>query len=582
MDNMTPRDPNAFSQALAALRPYQRQVLLWTLLTAALSLAPTLYMFQVYDRVVNSRNLTTLGMLTLLVLGVYAVLVLIDGVREDLMQRASRHLDQVLAVPVFDAVFAAHLRQVPVGGDQALSDLRTWREYWASPAALAWMEWPGALLFLCGIFWISPVLALAALAGAVLQVLIAWWTEQHTHTTLVEANRAAMAAKQYARGALAKAQVIESMGMWPGVHARWLRLHRRCLALQAQASDKAGWSSAAARSVQTLQGSVLLGAACWLYLRGQLLEGGLLIIASVLGAKVLQPLVKVVTQWKLLVQAREARQRLQALLSQFPAPATQMPLPAPTGQLAVQGLSVTVPGPEGPVSLLRNVVFALPPGAVMAVIGPSGAGKTTLARALLGLLPSVGDKVRLDGIDPHARDKALLGEHLGYLPQEVALLDGTLAQNVARFGPPDALRLQKACHDAGLDDWIAQLPQGTDTPIGPGGTFLSGGQRQRVGLARAIYGEPALVILDEPCAHLDEAGEAAVLEVVRGLQQRGATTVLVTHQASMLAVADTVMVLRDGLVQALGPRDAVLASLAKAGPASAMTHRPRRPHLETA
>ncbi len=309
----------------------------------------------------------------------------------------------------------------------------------------------------------------------------------------------------------------------------------------------------------------------------------MIIVASILGGKVLQPLVKAVAQWKLLVQARDARLRLRALLGQFPARATQMPLPAPSGRLAVQGLTVTVPGPEGPLALLRNVGFALPAGSVMAVVGPSGAGKTTLARALLGLLPSLGDKVRLDGIDTHARDKELLGEHLGYLPQEVALFDGTLAQNVARFGPVDPQRLQAACHAAGLDAWIAQLPEGTETPIGPGGAFLSGGQRQRVGLARAIYGDPALVILDEPYSNLDEEGEAAVLQVVRGLQQRGATTILVTHQPSMLAVADTVMVLRDGVVQAFGPRDAVLASLAKASEPPARVASPaRRPSLETA
>ena len=583
MDNMTPRDPNTLSQALAALHPYQRQAMLWTLLTAALSLAPTLYMFQVYDRVVNSRSLSTLAMLTLLVVGAYALMVLIDGVREDLLQRASQHLDELLSVRVFDALFAAHLRQLPVGGDQALTDLRTLREFVVSPAAQAFMESPGALLFLVCIFWISPALGLAALGGAAVQFLIAWWTERQTHPTMVEANRAAMGASQYARGALANAQVIESMGMLQGVHARWMQLHRRCLALQAQASDHAGWGSAAARTVQTLLGSVLLGAGCWLYLRGQLVEAGMLIVASILGGKVLQPLVKAVAQWKLLVQARDARLRLRALLGQFPARAAQMPLPAPSGRLAVQGLTVTVPGAEGPLALLRNVGFALPAGSVMAVVGPSGAGKTTLGRALLGLLPSLGEKVRLDGIDTHARDKELLGEHLGYLPQEVALFDGTLAQNVARFGPVDPQRLQAACHAAGLDAWIAQLPEDTQTAIGPGGAFLSGGQRQRVGLARAIYGDPALVILDEPYSNLDEEGEAAVLQVVRGLKQRGATTILVTHQPSMLAVADTVMVLRDGVVQAFGPWDAVLTAMANAGDALARVASPvRKPSLETA
>lgn len=569
---MSPPPSTELASALSLARPYQRLALGWSVATALLSLAPAVYMFQVYDRVVNSRSLSTLLMLTVLVLGIYVVLVLTDAVREELLQRASRRIDQVLAVRVFDAVFAAQLRRPQGAGEQPLSDLRTVREFVTSPAAQAFAELPGAALFLLCIFWISPALGLAAAVGAVLHVLLAWWTERRTQPGLVKASRESTGALAYARGALQSAHVIESMGMLQGVHERWVRRQRQFLALQAGASDAAGASGALARSLQLLQGSVLLGLGCWLFLRGGLADGGgMIIVVSILGGKVLQPLVKAVTQWKQFVQVRDARGRLESLLGHFPARAPQMPLPAPSGRISVEGITVTAPGAEARLPLLRNVTFQVQPGTVLAVIGPSGAGKTTLARALLGLVPSASGKVRIDGIDAQARDKELLGTHLGYLPQEIALFDGTLAENVCRFGEIKPERLRSACQLAGLDELVAQLPQGADTPIGPGGTFLSGGQRQRVGLARALYGEPSLVILDEPYSNLDDEGEAVLLSAVRALRGRGATVVLITHLPSMLSVADAVLLLHDGAVHAHGPRDEVLAAMAKAREGRAVT-----------
>jgi len=573
--SMSARQRTELGQVLATLRPYQHKALAWSILTAFLSLAPSVYMFQVYDRVVNSQNMTTLGMLTLLVVGVYIVLVLIDGVRESLMLRAGRKLDQMLAVRVFDAVFAAQQRPLPAKDDQPQTDLRTLRDFVASPTALAFLDLPGALIFLLCIFWINPTLGFAALLGAVAQLLLALWTEQRTQPSVVQANRASMAAQGYARGAMQNAQVIESMGMLQGVHERWLHRHRKFLALQAQAAEHAGFTSAWARTLQVIQGSALLGLGCWLFLDNQLQDGGgMIIVASILGGKMLQPLVKAVGQWKQVIQVRDAHSRLEAFLTQLPARKPQMSLPAPTGKLVAEGLTVAAPGSTPRPPLLRNVGFGLPPGTVMAVIGPSGAGKSTLGRALLGLLPSVRGKVRLDGIDVYTRDKEQLGPHMGYLPQDVALFDGTLAQNVARFGEVDVERLQTACEVAGLEALIAQWPEGVHAPMGPDGAYLSGGQRQRVGLARALYGDPVLVVLDEPYSNMDDEGEAVVLRAVQGLKQRGATVVLITHLPSMLAVADALLVLRDGAVQHLGPRDEVLAAMAKskearqAGPAA--------------
>jgi ATP-binding cassette subfamily C exporter for protease/lipase len=366
--------------------------------------------------------------------------------------------------------------------------------------------------------------------------------------------------------------------MLEGVHKRWMTIHRKTLKLQATASDHAGLTGAIAKSVQILQGSALLGLGCWFYLSGHFPDGGgMMIVVSILGGKVLQPLVKVVTQWRMVINARDARQRLEQFLHQFAGKPAQMPLPAPKGDLSVEGVTVHAPGtPQSQPVLLRNIEFKLPAGTVLAVIGPSGSGKTTLAKALLGLLPATAGKVRLDGIDVFARDKEQLGPHLGYLPQEVALFDGTLAQNVARLGPIDDLRLRQACQVAGLNDLVAQLPLGYDTPIGPSGAFLSGGQRQRVGLARVLYGEPIFVVLDEPYSNLDEQGEAVLLQAVRTLKQRKCTVVLITHLSSMLVVADSILVLANASVQAIGPRDEILAALAKAQAAQSAASAPAR------
>ncbi|MFM7000397.1 MAG: type I secretion system permease/ATPase [Limnohabitans sp.] len=562
---MSSRPTTELSQTLTALRPYQLRLGFFSLVTALLSLAPSVYMLQVYDRVVNSRNLATLGWLTLLVLCVYLLQVLLEGVRQDIQHRASRRLEHRLSSRIFDAMFAFRAIQSGVGEDQPANDLRTLAQFIASQTLQAFMEMPGSVLFLVCIFWISPTLGVAALVGAVAQTLVAMWTEHRTHPPLMQANRSAMQANTYLRGVLVNAQVIESMGMLQGIHERWMGLQRMTLSLQAKASDHAGLSSSITRVLQILQGSVLLGLGCWLALDGHL-QGGMMIVASILGGKVLQPLVKVVTQWRMVVQAMDARERLEQFLQAHPPVAAQMPLPVPVPGLSVEGITVQVPGPASAARpiLLHNVAFDLKPGTVLAVLGPSGSGKSTLARALLGLLPSVAGKVRLDGIDVHLRDKEQLGPYLGYLPQEVGLFDGTLAENIARLGTPQPELLDKACRLAGLEALIAQLPQGLDTPVGPDGAFLSGGQRQRIGLARALYGDPVMVVLDEPYSNLDQQGEHMILEVVSALKQRGATVILITHLSSMLAVADQVLLLRQGRVQAMGPRDQVLEAMQKA------------------
>lgn len=555
--------PSELRAALGELRPYFVRAGWFSLFSSLLILAPSGYMLEVYDRVVNSRSHMTLWMLTVLVLGAYVLMEVLEWVRGEVMRAASVALDERMRERVFHAIFDANLRRLPGGTQQPLNDFRQIREFLYSPAVLSAMEIPMSLVLLVLLFLISPVLGWCSLAFAVVLVFVGWLNERSTKPRLMEANRIAIAAQQYADGSLRNAQVIESMGMLRDIHARWLRRQRQFLNLQAGASESAGGFQAVSKLLQNILSSLLLGLSAWLLLHNSLGGGaGMLIIGSVFGGRVLAPLVQAVAQWQQVVNVRDAWARLSQVLAAVPPRSTGMPLPAPRGILQVEQVVAGAPG--GNASILRGVAFQLAPGEVLAVVGPSASGKTTLARLLVGLWPAAVGKVRLDGADVHAWNKAELGPHIGYLPQGVELFDGTLAENIARFGAVDRDKVEAAARAVGLHDFIMALPQGYDSPVGQEGAMLSGGQRQRVGLARALYGEPVFVVLDEPNSSLDEEGDAALAQAIRTLKARGTTFVVMTHRTSVLAVSDRMMVLRDGQMQAFGPRDEVLAALQKA------------------
>lgn len=461
------------------------------------------------------------------------------------------------------AIFDANLRRIPGGTQQPLNDFRQVREFLYSPVLLGLMEAPVSVVMLVLLFLMHPALGWTAIAFACVITLVAWLNERATKPPLMLANRNAIAAQQYADGSLRNAEVIESMGMLRDIYRRWMVKQREFLQLQAQASEAAGGYQAVSRFLQITLSSGLLGLSCWLLLHGTLNGGDvMMILASVFGGRVVAPLVQAVSQWQTVVNARDAWSRLDQLLHAVPARGESMPLPAPRGVLQVEPLVVGAPG--GTAQILRGVSFALQPGEVLAVVGPSASGKSTLARVLMGLWPSMMGKVRLDGADVFTWDKAELGAHVGYLPQGVELFDGTVAENIARFGRVDRTKAEAAARAVGLHEFIEALPQGYDTPVGRDGAMLSGGQRQRVGLARAIYGDPVFVVLDEPNSSLDEIGDAALANAIRLMKSRGTTFVVMTHRTSVLAVADKMLVLRDGQQQAFGPRDEVLAALQQA------------------
>lgn len=530
-----------------------------SVIVGLLSLAPSIYMLEVYGRVVDSRSLATLLMLTLAVIGAYAVMEALEWVRAQILRQAGDSLDDRLAERVFGAVYLSSLRSGQGASQQALTDLRTLRDFISSPAMTAVMEFPLIPVVLILLFMIHPLLGSFTILGGVLQATIAFLMEQRTQPPLAMANKAAVAAQVYASNSFRNAQVIESMGMLDGVWRRWLLRQNEFLRQQAIASDHAGGLSATAKAVQMVVSSALLGLGCWLVLEGRLGDAGLMIVASILGGKSLQPAVQLLSNWRTVVEARGAYERLDELLRAIPEEPPKMALPAPRGFLSVEAVTAGAPGSMLPI--LRNVTFGLPAGECLAVIGPSASGKSTLARLLMGVWPTLSGKVRLDGSDVFAWNKEELGPWVGYLPQGVELFDGTLAENIARFGEVEMDKVEAAGRLIGLDELAAELPEGYHSRIGEDGAFLSGGQRQRVGLARAIYGLPRFVVLDEPNSSLDEGGEIALLRLLRELKARGVTVVIITHRANVLAAADRMLLLINGMVQAYGPRDEVLAAL---------------------
>lgn len=568
--------------ALAELKPTGVTALVLSCCIGLLGFTAAVYMLQVYERVVNSRDVNTLIMLSIVVLGAYAVMELLEKIRNKLLWAAGVKFELKLASRIYAAMFEV-LRRQPSGNAQMVQgDVRTVREFFHNPAVGALLELPIGLISVTLIFAINPLLGWAAIVGALAQTLVAWLIQRTSREPLKVAQQRSREAQTYAEASLRNAQVMESMGMVPAVMAQWQKRQRGFLTYQAKASESAGGFSALSKLLQQLMGSVLLGMSAWLLLHNDLNGGGaMLIISAILGGRLLAPLNQIVAQWQSFVAAGAAWTRLEQLLSLVPPEIPQMSLAAPKGNLTVESLVATPPGQASVV--LRGVQFAVPAGKALVVVGPSGAGKTSLAKLLLGIWPAQAGKVRLDGADVHAWSKAELGPYLGYLPQDVELMDGSIAENVARFGALEMARVEEAARLVGLHEFIESLPLGYDTPVGRDGALLSGGQRQRVALARAVYGNPTLVVLDEPNSSLDEAGDAALLQTITTLKAKGTTFVINSHRTSVFPIADLMLVLRDGVQQFYGPTAEVLQKLmpSQAPAASTVTPPATPPQLMT-
>lgn len=526
-----------------------------------LMLTPAIYMLQVYDRALVSSNVTTLLMLTVLVVGLYVLMALLEVVRSSVLIRVGNRLDMALNKRVFGAAFERNLRRAGGNPAQALQDLSQVRQFLTGNGLFAFFDAPWTPIYLLVIYLIHPLLGLITLIGSLLLVALAYLTEISTRTPLAEANQAAQASGSFANNNLRNAEVIEAMGMLPAIRKRWFGNHLRILEMQTLASDRAAYINGATRFVRVTLQSLILGGGALLAIQGKITPG-MMIACSVLSGRALAPVEQVIGAWKQLLTSRSAWARLDTLLRDFALRKPSMPLPKPKGLLSVENVYANPPG--SPVSTLRGVSLRLAPGEALGVIGPSAAGKSTLARLLVGVWPTQAGTVRLDGADLFQWSKEELGPWLGYLPQDVELFEGSIAENIARFGDIDGAAVIQAAMQAGVHEMILRLPQGYDTHLSTDGGSLSGGQKQRIGLARALYGDPALIVLDEPNASLDDIGEAALVQALIDLKRRGKTLVVISHRPTVLNMVDKVLMLREGTVQAFGTREDVFNALRQA------------------
>jgi ATP-binding cassette subfamily C exporter for protease/lipase len=553
---------NEIEQILLGFKRTFYTVGTFSAITNLLMLVPSLYMLQVYDRVLASRNEITLLMLTLMMLGGYLLMSGLELIRSFVLIRVGARFDMQLNKRIYSAAFEQNLKAGGGNAGQAMIDLTSLRQFLTGNALFAFFDAPWFPIYLIVIFFFEPSLGWFAVCGTAVLVVLAIVNERVTKKPLAEANTMAISSSTTVTNTLRNAEVIESMGMLPNLQNRWFKVHSKFLHLQAVASEKAGLIGSATKFVQVSLQSLVLGFGALLVLENKITPG-MMIAASILVGRALAPVQQLIGVWKSWSSTRSAYERLIALLEANPVRPAGMELPAPKGNVTVEGVTAGPPGTKAPV--LKGVTFGIQAGDVLGVVGPSGSGKSTLARLLVGVWPSVMGKVRLDGADIYQWNKAELGPHIGYLPQDIELFAGTIAENIARFGDLDSEQVVLAAKRAGVHDMILHFPQGYDTRLGDGGAGLSGGQKQRLGLARAMYGDPALLVLDEPNSNLDDIGEVALVQAVNDFRQRGKTVVLITHRTNIIGATNKLLVLRDGTVAMFGPTQQVLQAIQEQG-----------------
>jgi ATP-binding cassette subfamily C protein/ATP-binding cassette subfamily C protein EexD len=565
---------DALSSTLAACRSQFTVVGVFSLVVNLLQLTVSLYMMQVFDRVLATRSTDTLLWLTLVAISAIGVLALLEGVRSQVMQRVAVWVEGRVAPEGFARALEATLRDRPYRME-ALRDLAVCRNWLSGPGALTLYDVPWVPVYLGVVFLLHPMLGWIATGGAVILFALALASELATSAPLRQAGTAAMAAQKRADAIARNAEAADAMGMLPALLRIWRSAVSQAVPLQEKAADRAAMLMSATKFVRLAVQIAVLGIGAWLTLKQEMTSGAA-IAGSIIMGRALAPVEQLIGGWKNLVQARQALRRLRAFLSMPRLRPDAEPLPAPQGRLTAERLTFGLPGQMTP--LVKGVSFSLEPGESLGIIGPSGSGKTTLLRLLVGTLTPIAGSARLDGADLSTWPREDLGRHIGYLPQDVELFEGSVFRNIARLqpdAPPEAVH--RAARLAGCQEAILRLPQGFETEITDGGAPLSGGQRQMVGLARALYGFPRLIILDEPDSSLDGDAEARLLEGLAALKAAGSTVVLVSHRPSLIQGVDKVLVMRDGAAELFGPRAEVLARLRAPRPVQAPRPGPSLP-----
>lgn len=580
---MAPGQPNVL---LAAIRECRSGFFLlggFSFFINLLVLTPTLYMMQVYDRVLGSGRIETLIFLTIIASIAYMVLGALDAVRGHVLTRIGRWLDRRLSPVLIEMSMRGVLYGLPANA-QPLRDLAQVRGYLGGVGVTALFDAPWSPIFIAVIWILHPLLGAFALTAAIVLSAIAILNEYLSRKSLKAASTLTIANLQKADSAVRNADVFHAMGMLPGFLTGWVRGNDTALAMQVAASDNNAIILGVSKFFRIFVQSFVLGLGAYVVLQHEMTSGGM-IAASILLGRALAPVEQAIGSWKSLVAARDAYDRLKRLADRLPPPAPAMPLPPPRGRLTCEQVVLVPRGRETPI--LQGVSFVLEPGEAIGIIGPSAAGKSTLCRLLVGSWQPTRGHVRLDGADVFAWPSEQLGPYVGYLPQTVELIGATVADSIARLSPdPDPEAIVAAARTAGVHEMILRLPKGYETEIGDGGSILSGGQRQRIGLARALYRQPRLVVLDEPNASLDSEGEDSLIGAIQRVKAWGGGIIIVAHQPRILQPVDKLLLLRDGRVELFGPRDEVLAKLRSARtptvvPATAVASKPRAGAAET-
>ena len=537
-------------------------VLIFSVLVNLLMLTGPLYMLQVYDRVLGSQSEATLVALTVLITFLFVAMGFLDHARARIMARVGARIQEKLD----RRVFAASVRRLTLApNDQsalaAQRDLESIQRLWASPVLLALFDIPWTPMFIGAIFIFHPWLGWLAITGGIILVLVTLLNQRNTEQPLLQANAAAMKAERFAENVKAESEVIAALGMQSNGFDRWRKMRSAAMAETISAADVGGMFSGITKTFRMFLQSAILGLGAWLVLRGEL-SAGAMIAGSILMGRALAPIEQSIGQWAVVTRAREGTARLADLLSRVPDEPDRTALPRPNAVLEAQNLTVVPPGDSQ--AVLRMVSFRLEPGQALGVIGPSGSGKSTLARALIGVWRPAGGKVRLDGATLDQYDPDVLGSYIGYLPQRVSLFDGTIAENIARLAPvPNAETVVAAAQKAAAHEMILKLPDGYDTRVASIGGRLSGGQIQRIGLARALYGDPVILILDEPNSNLDNDGSVALNLAIRAMKDAGRAILIMAHRPAAIQECDLLMVMEEGTRKAFGPRDQVLRDMVK-------------------
>ena len=544
---------------------------LFSMFINVLMLVPPLYMLQLYDRVLTSRSESTLYMLTLIVIVLFVTMGLLEVVRSRVLVKFGNRFANILSNRIFESTFELANKKPEAASSRLMGDFTQLRQFLTGNGLFAFFDAPWIPIYIIVLFLFHPYFGFFAIFAAITLVAITFLNEYTTKEKMDNANTLNRDSMMQLEANIRNAEVINAMGMKTNVRKKWEEKYFGFLNAQNDASNKAGIWSNLSKTLRMFFQSMILGLGAYLAVNMEL-SAGMMIAGSIIMGRALAPLDLMIATWKGFSGARMSYKRVDKLLKEFPKNKEYMELPPPKGFLTLEGVYAKPPASEK--YTLENINFSINKGDIVGIIGPSAAGKSTLARVILGVWPVQIGTVRMDGADISQWDREHLGRYIGYLPQDIELFAGTISENIARFRKVDAQKVIEAAQKAGVHEMILRLQEGYDTPIGTSGTVLSGGQRQRIGLARAIYDNPSFVVLDEPNSNLDEQGELALLKTVEELKKSGTTVVIITHRQNILKATNKIVLMNSGRIEKYGISDDILGNAAKQSQAAQAIQRP--------